>query len=315
MIIHGAKKFISAAFDSEKELESVVQVNAEYIFGPDSIYLPKSLIRSPEGFGTIPDGFAVDLSSRQWFIVETELAAHSVWTHIAPQVAKQIIAASQPASRRILTEVVVNRGKENMALRERFEELGIAEIDIRQVLTDIFERKPIVGIPIDHVGADLREWAQTLKTEVKLWVVRKLVEFGNPQNVIYEIPDEYKPVLDTTPEADISTSGYRYYDVNVADLIGAGLLSAGQRLVMSYKPRHSERKLYEATLSAEGELVVMGKSFSAPSYAALLCIQDTGSSRNTVNGWTSWKTEGGSTLAELREVFLKQTDGDKSSEV
>src|SRR5262245_21891875 len=133
---------------------------------------------------------------------------------------KQIIAASQPASRRILTEVVVNRVKENMALRERFEELGIAEIDIRQVLTDIFERKPIVGIPIDHVGADLREWAQTLKTEVKLWVVRKLVEFGNPQNVIYEIPDEYKPVLDTTPEADISTSGYRYYDVNVADLLG-----------------------------------------------------------------------------------------------
>ena|SRR2546425_613682 len=58
MIIHGTSKFISAAFDSEKELERVVQVNAEYIFGPDSIYLDKkSLIRSPEGFGTIPDGF------------------------------------------------------------------------------------------------------------------------------------------------------------------------------------------------------------------------------------------------------------------
>ena len=315
MIIHGTKKFISAAFDSEKELEGVVQVNAEYIFGPDSIYLPKSLIRSPEGFGTIPDGFAVDLSSRQWFIIEAELAAHSVWTHIAPQVAKQIIAASQPASRRILTEVVVNRVKEDMALRERFEELGIPEIDIRQVLTDIFERKPIVGIPIDHVGADLREWAQTLRTEVKLWVVRKLVEFGNPQNVLYEIPEEYKPVLDTTPEAEISTSGYRYYDISVADLIGVGLLSAGQRLAMSYKPRHGDRKLYEAMISPEGELVVMGKSFSAPSYAALLCIQDAGSSRNTVNGWTSWKTENGSTLAELRETFLKQTNGDRLSEV
>ena len=65
MIIHGTKKFISAAFDSEKELENIVQINAEYIFGPDSIYLPKSLIRSPEGFGTIPDGFVVDLSARQ----------------------------------------------------------------------------------------------------------------------------------------------------------------------------------------------------------------------------------------------------------
>src|SRR2546425_3198037 len=147
MIIHGTSKFISAAFDSEKELERVVQVNAEYIFGPDSIYLDKkSLIRSLEGFGTIPDGFAVDLSSRQWFIVEAELASHNVWTHIAPQIAKQIIAASQPATRRILTEVVVNRVKEDMALRERFEELGISETDIRQVLTDIFVRKPVVGI-------------------------------------------------------------------------------------------------------------------------------------------------------------------------
>lgn len=68
-----------------------------------------------------------------------------------------------------------------------------------------------MGIPIDQVGGDLREWAHTLKTEVKLWVIRKLVEFGNPENVIYEIPEEYRPVLDTsqTPRPrhpDLSTT-------------------------------------------------------------------------------------------------------------
>jgi hypothetical protein len=48
-----------------------------------------------------------------------------------------------------------------------------------------------------------------------------------------------------------------------------------------------------------------GKSFSAPSYAALLCVQDAGSSRNTVNGWISWKTAEGKTLADLRDTLLK----------
>lgn len=63
MIIAGTKKFISVAFSSEQELEEIVQANAEYIFGPDSLYLPKSLIGTSDGFGTIPDGFVVDLAS------------------------------------------------------------------------------------------------------------------------------------------------------------------------------------------------------------------------------------------------------------
>ena len=306
MLIAGSKKYIATAFVNEAELEVVVQANAEYIFGPDSIYLPKSMIRTSEGFGTIPDGFVVDLATRTWFIVEAELAIHSVWNHIAPQVAKQIIAASQPASRRILTELVINRVKESAAFRGRFEELGVSEIDIRRVLSEIFETNPIIGIPIDHVGVDLREWAQTLRTEVKLWVIRKLVEFGDPCDVIYEIPEEYRPVLDTSPTSEVRASGYTYYDITLSDLLAASLLKDGETLYMTYSPRGSERRRYTATVLADGSLEVLGKSFSAPSYAALLCIQDAGSSRNTVNGWTSWRTEHGSTLAELRDTLLSR---------
>ena len=127
MIIAGSTKYISAPFASEQELELIVQANAEYIFGPDSVYLPKSLIKTSDGFGTIPDGFVIDLASRTWFIVEAELSVHSVWNHIAPQIAKQIIAASQPASRRMLTEMVINRVKEDSGLRDRFEELALSK--------------------------------------------------------------------------------------------------------------------------------------------------------------------------------------------
>jgi hypothetical protein len=139
MIIIADKKFVAAAFDNEEEIERVVLENAEYIFGADSIMLPKSLISSADGFEIIPDGFAIDFSARRWFIVEAELGSHSVWGHIAPQVSKQIVAAQQPTSRKLLIEIVINRIREDGALRDRIDELGIPEIDIRQVLTEIIE--------------------------------------------------------------------------------------------------------------------------------------------------------------------------------
>ncbi|HQB38484.1 MAG TPA: hypothetical protein PL053_04335 [Deltaproteobacteria bacterium] len=304
MIIVNNRKYIAASFANEDEIERVVLENAEYIFGPDSIMLPKSLIRSADGSGTIPDGYAIDFASRRWFIVEAELSAHSVWGHIAPQVSKQIVAAQQPASRKHLIEVVINRLRDDQLLKDRIDEMGIAEIDIRKVLTEIMETRPIVGIPIDHVSTDLREWAQTLKNEVKLWIVRKLVDFKDPTAILYEIPDDFRPVFDTTEEPDNNQIA-TFYDVSLSDLLEEKLLTPGQELVMSYKPRGaSARQNYTATVMEDGAIVVDGRSYSAPSYAALYCIQKAGSTRNTVNGWTSWKTLNDKWLADLRTEYL-----------
>jgi hypothetical protein len=304
MIIEGTRKFLADSSESEDELEQVVLANSEYLFGPDSIYLPKSLIRTAEGQGTIPDGFVVDIASRQWFIVEAELSKHSVWNHIAPQIAKQIIAASQAATRRLLIEVVVNRVKEDSSLREKFDERGVVEMDIRSYLTEIFDKPPVIGIPIDAIGQDLREWAQTLKTEVKLWLVRKLTEFGHPQNIIYEIPEEFRPTLETSPLSS-EPSPMAFYDVTMADLVNDGLLTPGETLYLSYQPRGAERREFRGTIDGDGVLTVLGQSYTAPSFAALLCIQTAGSDRETVNGWTSWKTAAGKRLDELRLDYLR----------
>ncbi|MFO8068363.1 MAG: hypothetical protein R6U11_12365, partial [Bacteroidales bacterium] len=45
-------------------------------------------------------------------------------------------------------------------------------------------------------------------------------------------------------------------------------------------------------------------TYTSPSFAALAGIQDAGSDRKTVNGWTSRKTAEGKSLAEIRETFL-----------
>ncbi|HUP25409.1 MAG TPA: hypothetical protein VNB06_21030 [Thermoanaerobaculia bacterium] len=303
MLILEGRRFIESTFVSEEELEQVVVDHAELIFGPSAIYFPKKLISTADGAGTVPDGYVIDVAESRWYIVEAELDRHGVWRHIAPQVAKQIIAATNPASRQLLVDLAVTRLKEEPALLEQLEEQDIAEIDVRKVLGRILESDPIVGMPIDKVRSDLREWAQTLRVPVKLWEVRKYEEFGNSGNVIYELPEEYRPTLDTIEPRAESRSMARY-DITLSDLLEADLLAAGEVLEMPYKPRGGERKVYRASVVEDGELEVLGKRFTSPSYAALLGIQDAGSSRTTVNGWVAWRNKRGRSLADLREEYL-----------
>jgi hypothetical protein len=316
MLIAKSTRYIQAPFDSEEELEQVVIDNYEYIFGPSSIYLPKGLIQTPDGFGTIPDGFAFDLSKKQWFIVEAELAKHNIWSHIAPQVAKQITAASKPESKRYLVERVIGLFKGNQEVQEKFEDEGIEHIDIHKVLDQILATQPLLGMPIDSVSLDLREWASTsVRLETKLWIVRKHVELGNSNNIIYEIPEEYRPVLDTKElEESTARGSIAVYDISIQDLLKVELVTPGGKLYMSYKPKSTqERKTYEVIVEEDGSLRADDQSFSSPSYAAIYYINKAGSPRKTVNGWTSWRTESGVTLADLRDRYLREYSGDALS--
>jgi hypothetical protein len=64
MLIFKDTKFIKSPFDSEAELEQVIVNNYEYLFGPTSFYLPKAKIKTADGVGTIPDGFAIDIGQK-----------------------------------------------------------------------------------------------------------------------------------------------------------------------------------------------------------------------------------------------------------
>ncbi len=308
MIILEGRKLIETKFRNEQEIEDLVIANSEHFFGPSSVFIPKAKIKTKDGFGTIPDGFAVDIASRVWYVVEAELGHHSVWTHIAPQVTKQLLAVSRPETRQLLTEILVQMVTDDKTVKEKFEDEGIKEINIRKVLADIFEKSPIIGMPIDAVSNDLREWAETLKNDVRLWIVKKYSQFGAPEVIAYDIPEEYRPTLDTTGRNDRLKSGIRMYDVSLADLVDAGLLSEGAELTLSYKPRGGKRKTYRGVLGADGSITVLNQNYSSLSYAALACIQDAGSDRTTVNGWTSWKTRDGEFLSTIRSQYLEKKE-------
>ncbi len=306
MLIFKDTKFIKAPFDSEAELEQVIVDNYEYLFGPTSFYLPKTKIKTADGVGTIPDGFAIDIGLRKWYLVEAELMHHSVWSHIAPQVTKQILASQQSITKRTLVDLAVEQYQSDAYTKEKFDDLNIAAINVRQVLGDILETEPVIGVPIDGVTNDLRDWARTLKYKVKLWVVSKFVEFNKPTNIVFEFPEEFKPELDTEEESkplSINNDIAQYY-VELNDLVAANLLAIGEIITMVYKPRNGQQKKYEAIVLEDGSLELLGQQFSSPSYAALAGIQNAGSDRKTVNGWTSWKNNQNKSLADLREKLL-----------
>lgn len=305
MLIINNTQFIEAEFDSEEELEDVVIENYEQIFGPSSIFLPKKLIKTSDGSGTIPDGFAIDLESRVWYLVEAELAKHSVWSHIAPQVSKQVIAAAQHESRKQIIELAIAQYEVQENTQEKFRDLSIREIHVRAVLNEILEKDPIIAIPIDKISNDLKQWTDTLKFQVKLWLISKFVQFGNKSNVGYQFPDEYRPNFDTTELKENGNRKIAYYDIAIKDLIDAGQLDTNHKLTMTYKPKNGTKKTYQADIKEDGQLEVLGQLFSAPSYAALAGIQDAGSDRKTVNGWNVWKYKG-KTLKKIRETYIKE---------
>jgi len=252
MLIFNDRKFIKTPFENEAELEQVIVDNYEHIFGPSSIYLPKKKIKTGDGIGTIPDGFAIDLSTKKWYIVEAELLHHSVWNHIAPQVSKQVIASLQPISKRTIQELAIDSYSYDEITKEKFQELGIKEINIRKFLQDILEKNPAIGIPIDSLSNDLKEWARTLKYNVELWVIEKFIEFKNSSNIIYQFPEEFKPVVDTEEEETNSDQEIARYDVSIADLIESGLVDENEHLIMDYKPRGGVQSRYKAVVHKDG---------------------------------------------------------------
>ena len=121
---------------------------------------------------------------------------------------------------------------------------------------------------------------------------------------MYEIPEEFGPIVGTGQNEEEAKSELARYDVTIADLIDAQLLHTGQKINMPYKPRNGEHRDYEATIFEDGSIELLGKQFSSPSYAAVYGIQDAGSDRKTVNGWTAWRLDNGDLLSDVRERFL-----------
>ena len=205
MLVSGKNKFITSPFTSEDELKKLVIENPDYFFGTNSFCVTKEQLSDKDGFEMITDGFAIDIANKQWFIINsTLLANNAVWSQIAPQVARQLVTAEQTDTKQVLLDLIGKEIREDKEVMKKFSYEGYGEgingvfLDkINDALTETFDKTPLIGMPIDSVSTDLSNWTKTLKANVKLCIVKKYIENENPENVIYEIPDESVPATNT----------------------------------------------------------------------------------------------------------------------
>jgi len=205
MLVSGKNKFITSPFTSEDELKKLVIENPDYFFGTNSFCVTKEQLSDKDGFEMITDGFAIDIANKQWFIINSTLLANNVvWRQIAPQVARQLVTAEQTDTKQVLLDLIGEKIREDKEVMKKFSYEGYGEgingvfLDkINDALKETFDKTPLIGMPIDSVSTDLSNWAKTLKTNVKLRIVKKYIENENPENVIYEIPDESVPETNT----------------------------------------------------------------------------------------------------------------------
>ena len=292
MLINETDQFIRTPFTNEAEIENVVQRYADQLFGSSIIYLPQTRISTLGGRNTVPDAVVIDVEGMEWYIVEAERAIHGTWEHIAPQVSRQLAAVNSPETRELILQLALAVVRDDEAIRRTFRESGVGDLEIHGTLQGVLRKQPTIAIPIDGIPKDLKEWVNTLRNTAKIWVIEKYVSVANPSYVLYSLPDETLPTISTVASDNGSGTRVRTTPSQpFQELLDAYPNLEGQTVLLEYGPRGMERKTYRGTIRSEG--IDVGGTVFSPSYAAVECMRQAGSSRTTANGWTMWKTQDG----------------------
>jgi len=110
-LIINNKNYTLFDFDLEDDLEKAVIENQQALFGKNAVYIDVKKLIGKNRHRGIPDAFLIDFydpQNPQLYIVENELASHSVYSHITEQIARfsTSIITSQVQIRDILIDVV-----------------------------------------------------------------------------------------------------------------------------------------------------------------------------------------------------------------
>jgi hypothetical protein len=305
MLINESEQYRRAPFLNEAEIETVVQKYADQLFGSNILYLSQTRIVTHGGKGSIPDAIVIDLENEQWYLVEAERAVHGTWEHIAPQVSKQLAALAFADTRAAILRSALNQVAQDTKQLQIFTELEISQIEIHGYIHGILQRPVIIAIPIDGIPKDLTDWIQTLRNQTRVWLIEKYVSTVDATRVLYSLPDENLPTLETHATTRpgtqaVTTRSSQPYQ----ELIASGLLKPGEQVYMEYGPRGIPRQKYFGVARDDG-LEIDGQVYSV-SYAAVQCMNKAGSPRKTANGWVLWRAMNGQLLDELYQQLNAQ---------
>jgi len=153
--------------DNEAALEEAIKSNFHHIFGPDSFYIDvKKLLKSKSGVASIPDGYVILFEPKaRWCILEVELASHSIYDHIVPQLTKFNRGIENSSSRKKIVEIFYSIINEDEVLKAKLKQ-QIKTGEIYKFISDLISENPLIVVAIDQRTDELEEALRDIRGEL-----------------------------------------------------------------------------------------------------------------------------------------------------
>ena len=162
---------------SEADLESQVKEHSKDIFGADSAYFDlKHKLKSKAGVGSIPDGYVIKFGKEPlWHIIEVELASHSLFDHIVPQLTKFGSGIANPLTQMDIVNAMDGEISKSQDLKAWAKE-RIGPEEIYRFLSNLISRPPVIVIVIDEKTEELQEVCNNLTGEKRILEFQTFVD-------------------------------------------------------------------------------------------------------------------------------------------
>ena len=208
------KRFTEKEFFKEKDLENLMFANCKCLFGQSSILIEaKKKIDNKALGGTIPDAFLFDLKdpdNPEFYLIEVELANHSFYNHIFPQITKFFAFFKNPESQSELIEKLYTLISADAELKKEFKS-RIGNKEIFKYIKDTIENSQNILLLLDN---DKKEMPEITKTYTDTWgkivKVTLLKEYVNNGESIISLTPEFENIdtVDFTEEAEETSTPY-----------------------------------------------------------------------------------------------------------
>lgn len=193
------KRFTEKEFSKEKDLEDLMFQNSKNLFGQHSIIIEaKKKIDHKTLGGTIPDAFLFDLNdpeNAEFYLIEVELAKHSFYNHIFPQITKFFAFYKNPVSQSELIEKIYSLVNADAGLKKQFKD-RIGNKEIFKFIKDTIENSQNILLILDNEKAELPEIINTYTdTWGKIVKLTLLKEYTNNGDSIISLTPEFANIV------------------------------------------------------------------------------------------------------------------------
>lgn len=201
VIYQNGLRYSEKEYKLEAEFEKLVVDNSKTFFGEKTIYVDaKKKIDNNSLGGVIPDGFLFDFSDKknpEFYLVEVELAKHSFFGHIFPQITKFFAFYKNPSSQGKLVEKLYSIFDNDDELRHEFK-TKIGKKEIFKFIKDTIENSQNILLIIDSEKNELPEitetYADTWGKMVKVAILKEYKANGSNGNSIFSLSPDFENI-------------------------------------------------------------------------------------------------------------------------